>query len=169
MENNKFQKIVLINCYVDKYISILFKTPPKIFPGIFTPKATIDEYINNNGSLTVNNLGRIIATGCIFDRLPDMGYRWSSIGLGGDNGSSFTNCTFMNGGMDTNSGMVNITSGAAFAFTGCKFQNTTEYGVSITSSNATLKGSVTGSGNTFSGCTKGNVRLYNGTASATLP
>jgi hypothetical protein len=28
MENNKFQEIVLINCYVDKYISILFKTPP---------------------------------------------------------------------------------------------------------------------------------------------
>ncbi|MDR2926847.1 MAG: DUF5018 domain-containing protein [Cytophagaceae bacterium] len=124
-----------------------------------------DFYMSNNVGLTVSGLGRIIATNCTFDRLPDMGYQWPSIGLGGDNGSTFTNCTFMNGGKDTDSGMVNINSGAAFAFTGCKFNSTTQYGVRINSSEALLGSTVTGSGNTFSGCTKGNVRLYNGTVS----
>jgi hypothetical protein len=121
-------------------------------------------YLHADATLSVRNLGRINATGCRFDRLPDMGYQYPSISLGGNNGSSFINCTFEHGAKNSDSGIVNIDSGAEMSFTNCKFQNTSQYGVRINNSSA----NVTGSGNTFTNCTKGNVRLYNGQTSNTF-
>jgi hypothetical protein len=131
-------------------------------------------YMHTAAYITVNEMGRINAVGTAakpvkFTRLPNMGYYWKYIELSTENGSSFTNCIFEYGAKDTNDGMVYVSSGAEFTFTDCKFQNTNNYGVNIYSSKASLGGTVKGSGNTFSNCTAGNVRLYNGQTSPTLP
>lgn len=123
-------------------------------------------YLHTDAELSVRNLGRINATNCKFDRLPDMGYQYRSISLGGSNGSSFTNCTFAHGAKNTEYGMVNIETNAEITFNGCKFENTSEYGVRINNQNAYIKHD---GKNTFSSCSKGNIRAYNGSTLSNFP
>jgi hypothetical protein len=122
-------------------------------------------YMHADATPSIRKLGTTDASNCKFTRLLNMGYQFPSISLGGDNGSAFTNCTFEYGAKSTDSGIVNIDTGAAITFTNCTFQHTTQFGTRINRSEANVQGS----GNIFSDCTKGNVLLYNGQTSTTLP
>ena len=123
-------------------------------------------YFHTDAELSTDDLGRINATNCKFDRLPDMGYQFRSIALGGSNGSTFTNCTFEHGARDTDSGIVNINTNAEIRFNSCKFQNTSQFGVRINNNNANIQHD---GNNTFTGCTKGAVRSYSGTTLTNFP
>ena len=116
-------------------------------------------YLHADATLSVGNIGRINATGCTFDRLPDMGYQYPSITLGGNNGCTFTNCTFEHGAKNTDSGMVYINTGAETTFNSCKFQNTTQYGVRIGRGDTNIKHD---GNNTFTNCAKGAILSYAG-------
>jgi hypothetical protein len=137
---------------------------------LWTIEAGVTFYMHANAEIETSNLGNIVAVGTAqnpikFTRLPNMGYNWQNINLNSANPSSFTHCIFEYGGMDNDYGVINLGSNTSTTLTNVAINNSPNFGVRLSYSSAT----VTHSGVTFSNCTKGNVRLANGTASATLP